>query len=333
MVNEAAVRRESASTVEELQRQLERLTLENNGLRSEMAMLRGDSSSTEAQPTAAPPEPSRNVRTLQRTFDDRPFLKPSKPQPFDPSAKDSNVRTWLFALNNFFTAARIPTNDDEARISFAVTLLQGPALEWWRHMSLLAVRGPARVDTVGEATRRELFMTPVGAETRARMAVLQQRPTTWAQFSEALLARFDLVNAGIVARNKIKRLRQLASVQDYTRRFLALCAEIDDLSEAEQRDRYFDGLKPEIQQILALQGIDDFASMVAAAERVDALQFQQRLRTRGRRTEDSDLRTVTAGGTRGQIICYNCQRPGHISRNCRAPRKQSARASGNEQRQ
>jgi hypothetical protein len=101
------------------------------------------------------------------------------------------------------------------------------------------------------------------------MQYLQQRPVTWQQFREALLARFDLVNASEVARNKIKRLRQLASVQDYTRRFLALCAEIDNLSEAEKYDRYFDRLKAEVQNALVLQGITDFTALMASAERVD----------------------------------------------------------------
>ena len=66
--------------------------------------------------------------------------KPPKPAPFDPSSKDANVRTWLFSLGNYFDALGTPAEEDQQRIAFAVTLLAGPALEWWRQMTLLAQR-------------------------------------------------------------------------------------------------------------------------------------------------------------------------------------------------
>jgi len=166
-------------------------------------------------------------------------LKPVKPQPYDPTSKDANVRTWLFSLNNYFKAAGIPNHDDEGKISFAATLLQGAALEWWRQMSLWANKPPQDGPPL-DVTRR-LFQTPLGEEVRARMEILQRRPDTWEQFEAAIIARFDLINSSQVARDKIKRLTQKYGVQDYTRRFLALCAEIDDLEESEKKDRYFDG--------------------------------------------------------------------------------------------
>ena len=267
-------------------------------------------------------------------------LKPQKPTAYDPSQKDSNVRTWLFSVNNFFAAADVPADAEEAKINFAVTLLQGPALEWWRQMTLLSGREhDSGAD--GDRVRRALFTPAVGAETRARMAALQQKPDTWRRFEEAIVARFDLVNAGVVARNKLKRLRQLTSVQDYTRRFLALCAEIDDLSEAEQKDRYFDGLKPEVQQVLILQGVEDFSTMIATAERIDALQFQQRSRTRPmgprRVAEVSGVEEISAVESAKQIICYNCRKPGHIARDCKEAKRAGGRPTngkqGNESRQ
>ena len=65
--------------------------------------------------------------------------KPANPQPFDLASDDANVHTWLFSLNMYFQAAEIG-EDDEVRILFAVTLLQGAALEWWRQMTLLSKR-------------------------------------------------------------------------------------------------------------------------------------------------------------------------------------------------
>jgi hypothetical protein len=95
-----------------------------------------------------------------------------------------------------------------------------------------------------------------------------------------MIARWDLVNPSKVARDKIKKLRQLTSVQDNTKHFLALAAQIDDMSAAERADRYFDGLKPNIERTLAVQGIDEFSVMLAAAKRLDAIEFQQQSRER-----------------------------------------------------
>ena len=89
-------------------------------------------------------------------------------------------------------------------------------------------------------------MTPAGRVALEKTEAYARRATTWADFKEALRARFDLVNVSTVARNKLKRLRQVAGVQEYTRRFLVICSESDNISEDKKMDRYFDGPKPSI---------------------------------------------------------------------------------------
>ena len=62
-----------------------------------------------------------------------PRLKTKEPAPFNPANKDVPVRSWIFSMDSYFKVmgSRIR---DEQKIDFAVTLLAGLALQWWRQM-------------------------------------------------------------------------------------------------------------------------------------------------------------------------------------------------------
>ncbi|CAI7769867.1 unnamed protein product [Closterium sp. NIES-53] len=58
-------------------------------------------------------------------------LKPQRPPCFDPSQRGGpTVQAWLFMLNVFFDAFYV--SEDTAKIRYAVSLLGGPAMDWWR---------------------------------------------------------------------------------------------------------------------------------------------------------------------------------------------------------
>ncbi|CAI7920488.1 unnamed protein product [Closterium sp. NIES-53] len=60
-------------------------------------------------------------------------LKPQRPSCFDPSQRGGpTVQAWLFTLNVFFDANYV--SEETAKIRYAVSLLRGPATDWWREI-------------------------------------------------------------------------------------------------------------------------------------------------------------------------------------------------------
>ncbi|CAI7893800.1 unnamed protein product [Closterium sp. NIES-53] len=58
-------------------------------------------------------------------------LKPQRPPCFDPSQRGGpTVQSWVFTMNVFFDANYVES--DAAKIRYAVSLLRGPAMDWWR---------------------------------------------------------------------------------------------------------------------------------------------------------------------------------------------------------
>jgi len=254
----------------------------------------------------------------------RAALKPSTPQPFSGTgqSKDS-VSSFVFQLNHYFTLLNV--SDDESRIAYAVTLLQGAALTWYRSLSRL-----------------------------------QQAPTTWADFVAALEAQFQPINASKLARDRIATLRQIASVRDYIHHFKTLALEIQPpMSAQETLDRFIRGLKPLTRRELELRSVSDFETACTIAERQDALSWKYLGNPKGptrqplRPTYSAVTRaapvpmeigtlqhtkalprptlpkprphTLTPGTPRPDLPprrCYCCQQLGHIAANC--PQRQHA---------
>ncbi|CAI7825142.1 unnamed protein product [Closterium sp. NIES-54] len=58
-------------------------------------------------------------------------LKPQRPPCFDPSQRGGlTVQSWVFTMNVFLYANYVTS--DAAKIRYAVSLLWGPAMDWWR---------------------------------------------------------------------------------------------------------------------------------------------------------------------------------------------------------
>ncbi|CAI7731798.1 unnamed protein product [Closterium sp. NIES-53] len=115
-------------------------------------------------------------------------LKPQRPPCFDPSQRGGpTVQAWLFTLNVFFDASYVL--EDTVKIRYVVSLLRGPALDWWR----LIVTKPMDYATL---PTREGQTGPWAPS--YFVEVPQYR--TWDAWCAGLRARFEPIAASIAAR-------------------------------------------------------------------------------------------------------------------------------------
>jgi hypothetical protein len=168
-------------------------------------------------------------------------VKARKPEQFTGESNREDVSQWLFESERYFTLSGI--NPLEA-VQYASSYLGGAAAIWWR----------SRVRQYG----------PTGGV------------GSWDGFVEALTAQFKPVNGEKLARDKLARLMQARSVQDYTSKFRTLCLQIDEITESEMLDRFVRGLKPHVQREVELRDPTTLDDAVRIAERVDAIDFRSR---------------------------------------------------------
>ncbi|CAI7788414.1 unnamed protein product, partial [Closterium sp. NIES-54] len=243
--------------LDRLVRQLEDSALEIATLTAERDSARQQSTVNAPAPTIAPAQSEEPIEILSGT-----------PTQHDSVGQRSGIATASSALfrpeptsrsddsivglhdERLFDANYLES--DAAKIRYAVSLLRGPAMDWWRVIvtSPRAYKPPSQEDgPTGPAVTWSSF-----SETA--------QYSTWDAWCAGLRARFEPIAASISARQKLRTWRQLGSVQDYTSGFLALCEQVGYMHEAERVDRYVGGIKPDIL---------NFNEILALAEKIDIL--------------------------------------------------------------
>ncbi|CAI7776392.1 unnamed protein product [Closterium sp. NIES-53] len=108
------------------------LTAERTSLQNDVA--RAQQAHSQAPGTPGQPAPHHHSTEVWGNPRARPSLMPLKPQRppcFDPSQRGGpTVQVWLFTFNVFFDTNCVL--EDTANIRYAVSLLRGPAMDWWR---------------------------------------------------------------------------------------------------------------------------------------------------------------------------------------------------------
>ncbi|CAI7876618.1 unnamed protein product [Closterium sp. NIES-54] len=238
-------------------------------------------------------------------------LKPPRPPCFDSSQRGGpTVQSWVFTMNVFFDANYVES--DAAKIRYAVLLLRGPAMDWWRVImtSPRAYEPPSQEDG------------PTGLAVTWSSLCETAQYSTWDAWCAGLRARFEPIAASISARQKLHTWRQLGSVQDYYSGFLALCKQVGYMHEAERVDRYVGGLKPDISHEIMLRGLSNFNEILALAEKIDILRRPRLGSYYGQRPRGPiEHATVHAVPTNAAAApfkgrCFACNRPGHRKSEC-----------------
>ena len=91
---------------------------------------------------------------------------------------------------------------------------------------------------------------------------------TWDALKKELKDQFLPCNSSWLARDALKKLQQTGSVRDYVREFSSIMLDIRNMSEEDKLHTFLTGLHNWARIELVRQGVQDFASARAAADRL-----------------------------------------------------------------
>lgn len=232
------------------------------------------------------------------------------------SGKKGDIHDWLFQLELFFsqTSREFPTEMDSIR--FAVSLLRGPALTWWR------------------STHTQLNYS------------------TWKNFKANMIANYQPVDPVKKARGRLYALKQVGPVFKYNQLFRSIILLIPGITEEEKRYQYERGLKPEIRRELVLKDFRTTEEAMIMAERFDSAFWPTGTAPEGKKTssykassykgsekpvlvddpmevdatmdvaavEDSRRLKKLTPEERARCLkeglCFRCRKSGHVTKDC-----------------
>lgn len=160
-------------------------------------------------------------------------FKPVKPNTFHGNNRTS-VDAWTFEMEQYFVVTGMEEKD---KVPFGVVFLRDMASLWWR--SVCQSREVAAISL------------------------------NWQEFKELLTKRFQPVAATKTARAILASLKQTKSVTEYCNSFFRQMQLIDDMSSADQIERFVRGLKAPIANEVDMhdpKNLDEAMNLAQRAE-------------------------------------------------------------------
>lgn len=167
--------------------------------------------------------------------------KPPKPDVFKGR---KGVVTWFYTVEKYFDALHL--YGDDARLEYVVTLLHGPAANWWHMLEEHSTRGGHPL------------------------------PTTWTDFKDAITTQFQPLAEERAARLKLERMSQTGTVHDYVDAFSNMVLLIPSMDEGTRLQFFEHGLKLGVKKWVRQQRPSTLLEAMSYAEEYDASDFQDR---------------------------------------------------------
>lgn len=165
-------------------------------------------------------------------------LKPNKPEPYDGTRDYLKVNTWLYTIERYLSLTQLasPTAaiSDHNRISFASSYLKGNAAVLWFNMV-----NNSRI------------------------------PTSWDEFKTMIIGEFVPADHTQRARDKLRKLRQISSVEKYLSEYRNIVLMISDINEGEKLDRFIDGLRYNVKVEVMKSRCHSFEEVARISLQVD----------------------------------------------------------------
>lgn len=223
--------------------------------------------------------------------------------------------------------------DDLSKVLWTTTLLKGPAFDWME---------PHVTDFMENKTERgQIDKEAMNDETIYIFS-------SWGRFKKRISRVFGDIDQERTAERHIQNLRQRGSAATYTAEFQQYSGKTD-WDDAALKAQYYQGLKDHVKDEIARSDRpDSLQAMVELAIKIDNRSYERSLEKKGHYTPRNHQKArgsywpqameldATRKGS-GQInrprnaqkerqfkerLCFNCDKPGHLARDCRQPKKQ-----------
>ncbi|XP_009779304.2 uncharacterized protein [Nicotiana sylvestris] len=164
---------------------------------------------------------------------DRTKVRIPEPKEFNGTRSAKKLENFLWDMEQYFHAAKV---QDEDKVPITTMYLVDDAKLWWR--------------------------------TRVADDVSAGRPKidSWEGLKKELKDQFFPSNAGWIARDRLKKLKQTGTVRDYVKDFSSLMLDISNMSEEDKLHNFLYGLQSWAQMELRRQNVKDLPSAIATAD-------------------------------------------------------------------